>query len=69
MVEKLPFATSRPFDYSPHGAPRQPPQESRTFPDPKKVTRERETNRQFARYRRRGFTRQEVARSLAVGGT
>lgn len=58
-----------PLDYSPYGAPRQPPT-PKGLPDPKeveKIQEERRQNRQFARYRHKP-TQQAVERAQAVGG-
>ncbi|HVZ75870.1 MAG TPA: hypothetical protein VG934_01200 [Candidatus Paceibacterota bacterium] len=59
---------STPLDYSPHGAPRQEPRPPKDFPDPKKVSEERDRNRQFARYRKRGFTRRDIKRTREIVG-
>ncbi|HVV15426.1 MAG TPA: hypothetical protein VHD55_03450 [Candidatus Paceibacterota bacterium] len=59
---------STPLDYSPHGAPRQQPQSPRELPDPRQVSQEREQNRQYARYRKRGYTRNDLERTRKIGG-
>ena len=41
-----------PLDYSPYGAPRQPAQRNLSFPDPTKVTEEKNRNRRAAPYLR-----------------